>query len=237
MAELNESDLARLVYKAKIAEQAECFDDMVKFIRRVIEHKKSLDAGEQKLFAVACKNQIGKIRKAWKLADAARAKYAGNNQQKEQFAAQYAEELAEEILKVCREVESDLKTLANSSTDASSKSIYAKMDADYRRYRCEIEPKETSNAADAYKRATKVSEGLSPAHPTRIGIALNHSVFKYEIENNLNEACLIAQEALDKARAEGIAPGRDAFLIEHLLQDNILLWKSEVPKRKEDFAY
>lgn len=238
MAAMNESDIARLVYKAKLAEQAERFEEMCKFMHTVIENKRSLDTDEQKLFAIAYKNRIGRVRTAWRFADTARAKYAGRNQQKESFASQYAQELAEEVLQICREVEDNLGLLARSATDPVSRASYAKMDADYRRYRCEIEPKETSNTSAAYKNAANLAQELPPAHPTRMGIALNYSVFKYEIENSLEEACRIAEQALEGARADGgMERSRDAFLIEHLLKDNMDLWRSEAPKPKEELAF
>lgn len=236
-ASLSEAELARLVFKAKLAEQAERFDEMAHFMHTVIEHKKSLEANEQKLFDVAYKNHIGRIRTAWKLADASRAKYAGKNQQKEHYAIQYSDELAKKIIHVCGEVEADLSTVASSAADSSSRALYAKMDADFRRYRCEVERKGALDVANAYKYATKVAQGLDPNHPTRMGIALNHSVFEYEIQNDLDEACRIAREALDNAQAIDVAKNRETFLITQLLKDNIDLWRSEQPKVKENYAF
>ena len=55
---------------------------------------------------------------------------------------------------------------------------------DYHRYHAEIDSTEDQkNAAlEAYEKASKIaSESLSPTHPIRLGLALNFSVFYYEI--------------------------------------------------------
>ena len=43
---------------------------------------------------------------------------------------------------------------------------------------------------DAYDRATTK---LNPTHPIRLGLALNFSVFHYEIMNSPEEACKMAK--------------------------------------------
>lgn len=54
------------------------------------------------------------------------------------------------------------------------------------------------NSADAYDSALKVAkkpeEGLPTTHPIRLGLALNFSVFYYEIMNSPEKACQMAKE-------------------------------------------
>jgi hypothetical protein len=45
-------------------------------------------------------------------------------------------------------------------------------------------------------------ECLSSTHPIRLGLALNYSVFFYEIKQNANKACKMAREAFDEAIAD-----------------------------------
>jgi 14-3-3 protein epsilon len=43
---------------------------------------------------------------------------------------------------------------------------------------------------------------LLPTHPIRTGLALNFSVFYYEIPNSSNRACHLAEQVFDDAIAE-----------------------------------
>lgn len=48
---------------------------------------------------------------------------------------------------------------------------------------------------DAYQMAYVISkEKMLPTHPIRLGLALNFSVFYYEILNQHEEACLLAKD-------------------------------------------
>eukprot|EP00360_Condylostoma_magnum_P001454 CAMPEP_0168316142 /NCGR_PEP_ID=MMETSP0210-20121227/14589_1 /TAXON_ID=40633 /ORGANISM="Condylostoma magnum, Strain COL2" /LENGTH=72 /DNA_ID=CAMNT_0008295291 /DNA_START=145 /DNA_END=363 /DNA_ORIENTATION=- len=72
------------------------------------------------------------------------------------------------------------------------------MKGDYYRYIAEFvsggEKDTASNQADsAYTEARKISEeSLEATHPTRLGLALNYSVFYYEILGKTSEACEMA---------------------------------------------
>lgn len=62
-----------------------------------------------------------------------------------------------------------------------------KMKGDYYRYLAEVasEAKKASvveQSQKSYCEATEVAENLDPTHPVRLGLALNYSVFFYEIE-------------------------------------------------------
>jgi len=43
---------------------------------------------------------------------------------------------------------------------------------------------------------------LTTTHPIRLGLALNFSVFYYEVLNNPTQACNLAKNAFDDAIAE-----------------------------------
>ena len=60
-------------------------------------------------------------------------------------------------------------------------------------YRADVVEK----ASGAYKEATDVAEGdngMLTTHPIRLGLALNHSVFYYEIKQDPDEACKLAKK-------------------------------------------
>ena len=52
---------------------------------------------------------------------------------------------------------------------------------------------EAFEAATANKEDSK-DEGLPPTHPIRLGLALNFSVFYYEIVNDQSQACKLAKK-------------------------------------------
>jgi 14-3-3 protein epsilon len=55
------------------------------------------------------------------------------------------------------------------------------------------------SAQDAYKKAQSEAEKLKTTHPIRLGLALNYSVFYYEILNQADIACKTAKQAFDNA--------------------------------------
>ena len=51
------------------------------------------------------------------------------------------------------------------------------------------------NSKKAYKEAFEIAKTkMQPTHPIRLGLALNFSVFFYEIMNNPEEACHLAKQ-------------------------------------------
>merc|ERR1712167_74550 len=85
---------------------------------------------------------------------------------------------------------------------------------------------------NTYKAASEIaSTNLSPTHPIRLGLALNFSVFYYEILNMPDRACHLAKQAFDDAIAEldtlDENSYKDATLIMQLLRDNLTLWTAD----------
>ncbi len=86
------------------------------------------------------------------------------------------------------------------SEDKESKVFYKKMKGDYYRYlaevasgdgRDEVIGKSESAYDAAYNDALK---DMAPTHPIRLGLALNFSVFYYEIRNTPDKACEMAKK-------------------------------------------
>jgi len=89
-----------------------------------------------------------------------------------------------------------------------------------------------SAAFEAYKDAMATAEAdLAPTHPIRLGLALNYSVFLYEVKKSEEPACTLAKAAFDAAIAELDRLDEDSYkdstLIMQLLRDNLTLWTSE----------
>merc|ERR1712190_482524 len=111
------------------------------------------------------------------------------------------------------------------------------MKGDYYRYIAEYKTGEDKNKAandadGAYKEASKVAEKeLAVTHPIRLGLALNYSVFQYEVLSNPDEACKLARTAFEESIAELDNVSEDSYkdstLIMQLLRDNLTLWTSD----------
>jgi len=109
---------------------------------------------------------------------------------------------------------------------------------DYHRYQAEFttgnDRKEAAeNSLVAYKAASDIAmTELAPTHPIRLGLALNFSVFYYEILNSPDRACRLAKAAFDDAIAEldtlSEESYKDSTLIMQLLRDNLTLWTSDL---------
>lgn len=78
----------------------------------------------------------------------------------------------------------------------------------------------------AYSEAFEIAKSqMQPTHPIRLGLALNFSVFYYEILNSPERACHLAKQAFDDAIAELDSLNEDSYkdstLIMQLLRDNL----------------
>merc|ERR1712139_231653 len=123
------------------------------------------------------------------------------------------------------------------ASNGESKVFYQKMKADYYRYIAEFsgddkKAKAAESARAAYAEAAAVAEkDLAVTHPIRLGLALNYSVFQYEVLANPDEACKMARTAFEDAIAEldNVAEDsyKDSTLIMQLLRDNLTLWTSD----------
>merc|ERR1712138_103667 len=109
----------------------------------------------------------------------------------------------------CREVVGLLdEHLIPKAENCESKVFYLKMKGDYFRYLAEVATDAEREATvqsskDAYQQAFDVSKSeMAPTNPIRLGLALNYSVFFYEILNSPERACHLAKQAFDDAIAE-----------------------------------
>nr|CAB3267840.1 14-3-3-like protein 2 [Phallusia mammillata] len=242
-----------LIDKAKLAEQAERYDDMSNDMREVvISHESTLSTEERNLLSVAFKNVVGARRSSWRVISSIEQK-ADNDAAKQDMAKQYREKIEKELHTIC----DDVLTLLNkylikpvpedaSKNEAEGAVFYLKMKGDYLRYIAEVafgDDKEgvIEQSNDAYNRAFDLCKiHMNPTHPIRLGLALNYSVFFYEIRNSPEKACALAKTAFDDAIAELDQLSEDSYkdstLIMQLLRDNLTLWTSDPDPQQGDDA-
>ena len=240
------------VQMARMAEQADRFDDMAECMKKAVEildQSKPVSAEERNLLSVAYKNAVGSRRAAWRVTSniEMRSKLKSDDEGKTEVAKTYREEIERELDVLCKDILDLLHThlITNAQTHGGVESLvfYRKMLGDYYRYCAEIESENNRQATtaklaqQAYEEAKSESLKLSTTHPIRLGLQLNYSVFLYEIMNDPNRACKVAKTAFDDAIAEFDSVGddfyKDANLIMQLLRDNLTLWTSDVEKDDE----
>ena len=230
---------------AKLCEQAERYDEMVDQMGKVAKMDVELTVEERNLLSVAYKNVIGARRASWRIISSIEQKEEnkGNAKQVEMIKG-YRTSVETELNQTCDDILSLLtENLIPSSTSGESKVFYYKMKGDYHRYLAEFQAGETRKASTedaltAYKAASEIAvTELPPTHPIRLGLALNFSVFYYEILNSPDRACQLAKQAFDDAIAEldtlSEESYKDSTLIMQLLRDNLTLWTSDMQDEAE----
>ncbi|KGN62694.1 14-3-3 protein 7 [Cucumis sativus] len=236
-----EKEREHLVYLARLAEQAERYDEMVEMMKNVAKLDVELTVEERNLVSVGYKNVIGARRASWRILSSIEQKEEGKkNEVNVKRVKEYRQRVEDELARICRDILTVVdKHLIPSSSSGESNVFYYKMKGDYNRYLAEFKSgPEREEAADqsmkAYESASSIaSSDLPPTHPIRLGLALNFSVFYYEILNSPERACHLAKQAFDEAIAELDGLNEDSYkdstLIMQLLRDNLTLWTSDLP--------
>ncbi|PKA58934.1 14-3-3-like protein D [Apostasia shenzhenica] len=234
------------VYTAKLAEQAERYDEMVDAMKKVAKLDVELTVEERNLLSVGYKNVVGARRASWRILSSIEQKEeAKGNEQHVKRIREYRQKVELELSNICSDIMAVIDEHLIPSCSAGESSVfYYKMKGDYYRYLAEFkttnERKEVAEQSlKAYQMASSTAEAdLSPTHPIRLGLALNFSVFYYEIMNLPERACHLAKQAFDEAISEldtlSEESYKDSTLIMQLLRDNLTLWTSDIPEDGAD---
>ncbi|GAV57442.1 LOW QUALITY PROTEIN: 14-3-3 domain-containing protein [Cephalotus follicularis] len=257
------------VYMAKLAEQAERYEEMVECMKKVAKLDCDLTVEERNLLSVGYKNVIGARRASWRIMSSIEQKEESKgNEQNVKLIKGYRHKVEEELSKICNDILTIIdQHLIPSSASGEATVFYYKMKGDYYRYLAEFKTdQERNEAADQSLKGYEVrhifisqlfytythrlgihltcvlfqaasaaaSTDLPSTHPIRLGLALNFSVFYYEIMNSPESACHLAKQAFDEAIAEldtlSEESYKDSTLIMQLLRDNLTLWTSDLPE-------
>lgn len=230
------SDLEELVLMAKFAEQAERYDDMAKYMKEASEIEGCQSSEQRNLLSVAFKNVVGAKRSSWRVLNTL-VLNPDKGMKNEEMTKDYRTTVEEELRDICNQVLTLLHSfLIPKATDIESKVFYHKMKGDYYRYLAEVASEDdkadiTSKSEEAYTEASEISKQLPTTHPIRLGLALNFSVFYYEIKNWPKKACELAKTAFESAIEELDVLQEDSYkdstLIIQLLRDNLTLWSTD----------
>merc|ERR1712196_42576 len=214
------------------------YDEMADYMKQVGSAPGELSVEERNLLSVAYKNAVGSRRASWRIISRVEQKEGSKgNETNVAHCKEYRTKVETELQGICDTILGLLDgALIPGAKDAESKVFYHKMKGDYYRYIAEFTDGDKKSAAassakGAYDDAMVAASELPVTHPIRLGLALNFSVFHYEVLNNPDEASKMARTAFEDAIAELDNVSEDSYkdstLIMQLLRDNLTLWTSD----------
>ena len=229
------------VYLAMLAEQCSRYEDMMAFLEEMVKSKsEDLSSDERNLLSIAYKNTISLDRQAIRTLLAYESKEAKKAESPYlEYIREYKQKVQKELEDLCNKICETIDTnlLPKANTD-EAKVFYHKMKGDYYRYIAEnvdgdTKKKYSDLGLSAYNAALDASNSIDYKNPIKLGLALNLSVFYYEVVGDKEQACKLAQETLDKSKEalngvdEEEDEVKDAMSIVNLLQENLSMWNSE----------
>ena len=235
---MNKEDLERYFYLAQVTEQAELYDRTLSHMTAIAAYKDTeLNAEERAIFSSAMKHCIGTKRTI--LRNSMKDVYSkGMSANKVRISEElnyktYTEfrELSTEIIGIIDEL-----VLPRCTSDLAQV-FWLKLKGDYYRYQCEFSQQQdkesnVSFAMESYEMASEIAQSLNKADPVRLGLALNFSVFYYEILDMPDRAVDIGAAALEDGISEldkiddNLYKEASASL--NLLKENIEMWSSDL---------
>ena len=239
------------MFMARLAEQGERFEDMFEFLHPVLLKRDHFTPEERQMLSVAFKNLVTPRRTTWRTIIAIeQSKQSQNND----ATTQYKAIIEERLHKNCRDIIDVLTAHViprvekryrdKQITSLEERAFFYKMVGDYNRYASEscqaVEDAHSrlnsfkQGALKAYSKALELcnrgpESGIKPYNPVKRGLALNFSVFYFEIMGDAGIACEIARSSLKAALAEIDECSEDVYQeaqgIVDLLRENLNIWQ------------
>ncbi|XP_052784335.1 14-3-3 protein sigma-like [Mya arenaria] len=230
------TDRDELILQAQLAEEAERYDDMMKFMTDAVKLHSKLNQEERRLLYHGFRNAAG-IRRT--------SIFVLKNSEDVEIdkgkVQAYVDNINHEVWGICKciiELLDQHIIPANDTKD--DRAFYLKMKADYYRYMAEIERDNgdvIDNAQTAYTQGLFEAENsLPPMDQTRLALVLNLSVFCHDILGDTEEACCIVESTLDdlSGREEFCPP--ESVIPLHMLRDNLQLWTQETAESEDELV-
>ena len=235
MAESKVYTREECVFLSRLNEKAEKYSEMFKYINKYVELDPKLSKEERNILCSGYKYIISDKRNSLRILN--------NIEKRNTYQLAYIKEIREniekEIYQILLDIEKMLdKYLIPNAIDIENKVFYLKLKADFMRYKCEVSyGKELdgiiSKTEKIYKEANDIAnKELMISNSTRLGLALNYSVFFYDIKKMKEEAINIAKNAFDDAMKIldnlEISKAKDTLLIIQMLKENLIFWCNEI---------
>eukprot|EP00435_Cladocopium_sp_Y103_P006823 s2793_g2.t1 len=224
-----------LVTLARVAERAERYDEMADFMKQRVQVGSALNPEERDMFSAAFKNSLTERRHAVRVAAGVeQMELCEGREAYASLAGGYRSKMEAELQEICSNALNLLSTLVNAAEPGEAKTFFLKMQGDYYRYLAEwttgpAKSEVAGQAMEVYKSGMGEAMSLPTAHPVRLGLALNFSVFLHEVLKDTEHAVATATDALNAASAgiEDIPEEsrNDSIITMQLLNDNLMLWR------------
>ena len=223
------------IYLSRLYEKAEKYQEQFKFINKYVELDPKLSKDERNILGSGYKNIISDKRNSLRIINSLEKR----NIYQITYIKEIKEKIEKELSLILNEVQKILdKFLIPNAIDIENKVFYLKLKADFMRYKCEISygkelEENIIKSEKVYKEATDLAnKELNINNSTRLGLALNYSVFYYEIKKAKEEAINIAKNAFDEAMKIiddlEISKAKDTLLIIQMLKENLISWCNEM---------
>ncbi|GJY08819.1 14-3-3-like protein GF14 iota [Tanacetum coccineum] len=195
-----------------------------------------LTVEERNLLSLGYKNVIGARRASWRIMSSIEQnEESKGNEKYGSIIKGYRQKVEEELSKICSDILVIIdKHLIPASGSGEATIFYHKMF--YASNVTNMLQSIVAPSSHAYTGKDAIAAAqkeLPSTHPIRLGLALNFSVFYYEIMNNSERACELAKQAFDEAISEldslSEESYKDSTLIMQLLRDSLTLWTSYFP--------
>jgi 14-3-3 protein epsilon len=220
-----------LLVLAQLAEQTERYDEMVVCLRRAAKLAPDFSHDERQMLAVAYKHIVTARRASWRVACSIEQVEERQRSAQVPVARNYRRQIEAEITEICNNFIAFLdRLMIPAAPSEEARVFFFKLKGDYHRYLAEISQGEDDKekAHNSYTKAMEYAAGLRAASPLRLGLALNFSIFYYEVLKSPDKACHLARQTYE----EGIADDddleelerRESALLLQLLRENIYVW-------------
>lgn len=220
---------------------------MAECMRKIACETGKMSVAERNWFSMAYKNVIKSRRDIWRdICSVERMEESHGNIHQVGLVRDFREKIEKELEGICKEILTVLhEHLIPNAENAEAQVFYHKMAGDYLRYRAEFttgdaHAQASQDSLKSYESAMNIaSADLVPTNPIRLGLALNFSVFYFEIKNDSSEAIRLAETAYNDAVANLDSMSEDCYkdstIILQLLRENLTIWKTQ-PTSNDDTA-
>lgn len=234
------------IYLTKLFLKVNRHEEIIKWVKGFVELDPILSLQERNLCTSAFKNMVGSKRSMWRtVRNTEKKAIKAENENNLRSARDLRHRIEKELRQSIAQVDDLLENhLIPNAKEAEDQVYYLKLKGDYHRYAAEFhggEDRENSIelAEQCYNLAYQISEENIPiGSSTRLGLALNFSVFFWEIKEMKEEAMLVAQNAFDQAieilEELEKQKAKESILIIQLLKENLTMWNNQVMGEMQD---